>query len=146
MKLLIVAKLLENTDSIRNSGYVAFSLSILAYFFYAWQSMLIYLSLSVIFILCVLQHYLSIRVRFDAALLKLIATTTQSVDAEKDLTQHTLALDHSLLELGLIPKEKSQRNWDTRIQGCVRLFKLHVAVVLCQYIVLISLMIFLLKQ
>lgn len=33
MKLLIVAKLLESTDGIRNSGYVAFSLSVLAYFF-----------------------------------------------------------------------------------------------------------------
>ena len=146
MKLLIVAKLLESTDGIRNSGYVAFSLSVLAYFFYAWQSIVIYLLLIVIFALCLLQHYLSIRIQFDAELLKLIGTTTETNDTKKDVTQQTAELDRGLLELGLIPVDKTQRSWDIRIQGCMRLFKLHVAVVLCQYIVLISLMIFLLKQ
>lgn len=146
MKLLIVAKLLENSDGIRTSGYIAFSLSVLAYFFYAWQSTVIYLSLIVIFGLCLLQHYLSIRIQFDAELLKLIATTPETIDTEKDVTQQTAILDRSLLELGLIPVDKTQRSWEIRIQGCMRLFKLHVAVVLCQYIVLISLMIFLLKQ
>ena len=146
MKLLIVAKLLESTDGIRNSGYVAFSLSVLAYFFYAWQSIVIYLSLIVIFALCLLQHYLSIRIQFDAELLKLIGTTSETSDTKKDVTQQTAELDRGLLELGLIPVDKTQRSWDIRIQGCMRLFKLHVAVVLCQYIVLISLMIFLLKQ
>ena len=146
MKLLIVAKLLENTDGIRNSGYVAFSLSVLAYFFYAWQSIVVYLSLIVIFSLCLLQHYLSIRIQFDAELLKLIGTTSETSDTKKDMTQQTAELDRGLLELGLIPVDKTQRSWDIRIQGCMRLFKLHVAVVLCQYIVLISLMIFLLKQ
>ena len=146
MKLLIVAKLLESTDGIRNSGYVAFSLSVLAYFFYAWQSIVIYLSLIVIFALCLLQHYLSIRIQFDAELLKLIGTTSETSDTKKDMTQQTAELDRGLLELGLIPVDKTERSWDIRIQGCMRLFKLHVAVVLCQYIVLISLMIFLLKQ
>ncbi len=146
MKLLIVAKLLENTDGIRNSGYVAFSLSVLAYFVYAWQSIVIYLSLIVIFSLCLLQHYLSIRIQFDAELLKLIGTTSETSDTKKDMTQQTAELDRGLLELGLIPVDKTQRSWNIRIQGCMRLFKLHVAVVLCQYIVLISLMIFLLKQ
>ena len=146
MKLLIVAKLLESTDGIRNSGYVAFSLSVLAYFFYAWQSIVIYLLLIVIFALCLLQHYLSIRIQFDAELLKLIGTTSETNDTKKDVTQQTAELDRGLLELGLIPVDKTQRSWDIRIQGCMRLFKLHVAVVLCQYIVLISLMIFLLKQ
>ena len=146
MKLLIVAKLLESTDGIRNSGYVAFSLSVLAYFFYAWQSIVIYLSLIVIFALCLLQHYLSIRIQFDAELLKLIGTTSETSDTKKDMTQQTAELDRGLLELGLIPVDKTQRSWDIRVQGCIRLFKLHVAMVFCQYIVLISLMIFLLKQ
>ncbi|MGY5393572.1 hypothetical protein [Acinetobacter sp. NigerLNRRAM0016] len=146
MKLLIVAKLLENTDGIRNSGYVAFSLSVLAYFFYAWQSIVVYLSLIVIFSLCLLQHYLSIRIQFDAELLKLIGTTSETSDTKKDMTQQTAELDRGLLELGLIPVDKTQRSWDIRVQGCIRLFKLHVAMVFCQYIVLISLMIFLLKQ
>ncbi|MCJ8160758.1 hypothetical protein [Acinetobacter zhairhuonensis] len=146
MKLLIVAKLLENSDGIRTSGYIAFSLSILAYFFYAWQSIVIYLSLIAIFGLCLLQHYLSIRIQFDAELLKLIAITPETTDTEMNLAQQTAVLDRSLLELGLIPVDKTQRSWEIRIQGCMRLFKLHVAVVLCQYIVLISLMIFLLKQ
>lgn len=146
MKLLIVTKLLESTEGIRNSGYVAFSLSVLAYFFYAWQSIVIYLSLIVIFALCLLQHYLSIRIHFDAELLKLIGTTSETSDTKKDMTLQTTELDRGLLELGLIPVDKTQRSWDIRVQGCMRLFKLHVAVVLCQYIVLISLMIFLLKQ
>ena len=146
MKLLIVAKLLESTEGIRKSGYIAFSLSILAYFFYAWQSIVIYLLLIVIFALCLLQHYLSIRIQFDAELLKLIGTTTETNDTKKDVTQQTAELDRGLLELGLIPVDKTGRSWNIRIQGCMRLFKLHVAVVLCQYIVLISLMIFLLKQ
>lgn len=146
MKLLIVAKLLESTDGIRNSGYVAFSLSVLAYFFYAWQSIVIYLLLIVIFALCLLQHYLSIRIQFDAELLKLIGTTSETSDTKKDMTQQTAELDRGLLELGLIPVDKTQRSWDIRVQGCIRLFKLHVAMVFCQYIVLISLMIFLLKQ
>ena len=59
MKLLIVAKLLQNTDGIRIAGYIAFTLSVLCYFFYAWQSIGVYLSLIVIFILCLLQHYLN---------------------------------------------------------------------------------------
>ena len=146
MKLLIVAKLLENSDGIRTSGYIAFSLSVLAYFFYAWQSTVIYLSLIAIFGLCLLQHYLNIRIQFDTELLKLIATTSETIDKEMNLTQQTALLDRSLLELRLIPVDKTLRSWEIRIQGCMRLFKLHVAVVLCQYIVLISLMIFLLKQ
>ena len=107
MKLLIVAKLLENTDGIRKSGYIAFSLSVLAYFFYAWQSIFIYLSLIVIFALCLLQHYLSIRIQFDAELLKLIGTTSETSDTKKDVTQQTAELDRGLLELGLIPVDKT---------------------------------------
>lgn len=146
MKLLIVAKLLQNTDGIRNAGYIAFSLSVLCYFFYAWQSIGVYLSLIVIFILCLLQHYLSIRIKFDAELLSLIETTSTNLENAQSIAQKTQMLDHSLLELGLIPAKKQQRSWDVRIQGCMRLFKFHVVIVLCQYIVLISLMIFLLQQ
>lgn len=146
MKLLIVAKLLQNTDGIRHAGYVAFTLSVLCYFFYAWQSVGVYLSLIVIFILCLLQHYLSIRIKFDAELLSLIETTSTNLENVQSIAQKTQMLDHSLLELGLIPAKKQQRNWDVRIQGCMRLFKFHVVIVLCQYIVLISLMIFLLQQ
>jgi len=146
MKLLIVAKLLQNTDGIRNAGYIAFSLSVLCYFFYAWQSIGVYLSLIVIFILCLLQHYLSIRIKFDAELLSLIETTSTNLENAQSIAQKTQMLDHSLLELGLIPAKKQQRSWEVRIQGCMRLFKFHVVIVLCQYIVLISLMIFLLQQ
>lgn len=146
MKLLIVAKLLQNTDGIRNAGYIAFSLSVLCYFFYAWQSIGVYLSLIVIFILCLLQHYLSIRIKFDAELLSLIETTSTNLENAQSIAQKTQMLDQSLLELGLIPAKKQQRSWDVRIQGCMRLFKFHVVIVLCQYIVLISLMIFLLQQ
>ncbi|TCB66438.1 hypothetical protein [Acinetobacter sp. ANC 4178] len=146
MKLLIVAKLLQNTDGIRNAGYIAFSLSVLCYFFYAWQSIGVYLSLIVIFILCLLQHYLSIRVKFDAELLSLIGTNSGNSEEIPSIAQKTQRLDQSLLELGLIPAKKQQRSWEVRIQGCMRLFKLHVVMVLCQYIVLISLMIFLLQQ
>lgn len=146
MKLLIVAKLLQNTDGIRHAGYVAFTLSVLCYFFYAWQSVGVYLSLIVIFILCLLQHYLSIRIKFDAELLSLMGTNSENVEEIQSTAQKTQRLDQSLLELGLIPTKKQQRNWDARIQGCMRLFKLHVVMVLCQYIVLISLMIFLLQQ
>lgn len=146
MKLLLVAKLLQNTDGIRNAGYIAFSLSVLCYFFYAWQSIGVYLSLIVIFILCLLQHYLSIRIKFDAELLSLIETTSTNLENAQSIAQKTQMLDQSLLELGLIPAKKQQRSWDVRIQGCMRLFKFHVVIVLCQYIVLISLMIFLLQQ
>jgi hypothetical protein len=146
MKLLIVAKLLQNTDGIRHAGYVAFTLSVLCYFFYAWQSVGVYLSLIVIFVLCLLQHYLSIRIKFDAELLSLIETTSTNLENAQSIAQKTQMLDHSLLELGLIPAKKQQRSWDVRIQGCMRLFKFHVMLVLCQYIVLISLMIFLLQQ
>ena len=146
MKLLIVAKLLQNTDGIRIAGYIAFTLSVLCYFFYAWQSIGVYLSLIVIFILCLLQHYLSIRIKFDAELLSLIGTNSGQIEDAQSIVQKTQILDQSLLELGLIPAKKQQRSWDIRIQGCMHLFKLHVFLVLCQYIVLISLMIFLLQQ
>ena len=146
MKLLVVAQLLQNTDSIRNAGYIAFALSVLAYFFYAWQTFWIYLSLCAIFLLCLLQHYVSIRIRFDSELLLLVATTAEDQNEKQYIEQKTKDLDRSLLELKLISAEKCNRSWDKRIQGCMQLFKFHIALVLCQYIVLISLMIFLLKQ
>lgn len=145
MKLQLVAKLLRNTDGIRNSGYVAFSLSIFGYFFYAWHSVWLYLSLSCIFLLCLLQHYLSIRLRFDADVLELLTTSSQTED-ELQLDHKTILLDQSLVELKLIPSEKCARPWQDRLAGCMRLFKLHVMVVVCQYIVLLTLMIFLLQQ
>ena len=82
-----------------------------------------------------IQHYLALRLKFDAELIEVIAQQSDAVAIE-DLTQQ---FDQSLLQFKLMPKSKVGRDWSLRFAGCFRLFKLQITVLFIQYIVLMIL-------
>ena len=119
MHFYVAAKLLSATYGLLFSGYVAFVLTVLA-----------------------IQHYLALRLKFDAELIEVIAQQSDTVAIE-DLTQQ---FDQSLLQFKLIPKSKVGRDWSLRFAGCFRLFKLQITILFIQYIVLMILIYKLLAQ
>lgn len=138
----VVAKLLSATQGLLFSGYVAFILSMMAIFLKGWQSLEFWLFIILNFILMMLHHYLSLRLKFDAQLIEIIAQQSNSSTLE-NLTQQ---FDQSLIQLKLMPESKAGRDWTLRFAGCFRLFKLQIALLFIQYFVLIILLYKLLTQ
>lgn len=142
MNFYVVAKLLSATNSLLFSGYVAFILSVMAILLKGWQSLEFWLFIVLSFALIIIHHYLSLRLKFDAQLIEIIAQQSDTVALEI-LTQQ---FDQSLIELKLMPKSKVGRDWSLRFAGCFRLFKLQITVLFIQYIVLMILIYKLLAQ
>lgn len=142
MNFYVVAKLLSATNGLLFSGYVAFALSIIAILLKGWQSLEFWIFIILNFTLIMLHHYLSLRLKFDAQLIEIIAQQSDSETLEK-LTQQ---FDQSLIQLKLMPKSKVGRDWVLRFAGCFRLFKLQIALLFIQYFVLIILIYTLLTQ
>lgn len=142
MNFYVVAKLLSATNGLLFSGYVAFALSIIAILLKGWQSLEFWIFIILNFTLNILHHYLSLRLKFDAQLIEIIAQQSDSETLE-NLTQQ---FDQSLIQLKLIPESKAGRDWALRFAGCFRLFKLQIALLFIQYFVLIILIYKLLTQ
>lgn len=142
MNFFVLSRLLSSTTTLLASGYVAFALSIISIQLKAWQSLTFWILICLVFILCAIHHYISIRVKFDADILSTLAQQSKQQN-ENGLTQ---ALDHSLLYFKLMPQNKAGRDWDLRFQGCLKLFKIQMTFVVMQYIVLITLIFKLLAQ
>jgi len=135
MNLYVVAKLLSATSNLLFSAYVAFTLSIIAVLLKGWQSTEFWVMIFLTLILIFLNHYLAFRIKFDAELLEIIAKNS-TIEAIDKLTQQ---FDQVLLQLKLMPESKAGRGWSLRLNGCIRLFKLQIALLFLQYFVLIIL-------
>ncbi|MCH7389895.1 hypothetical protein [Acinetobacter dispersus] len=131
MNFVVVNQLLKQSQSILKSGYLAFVLSIVSLFLFS--SIPILIPLSLVTALLAIHHYLFIRIEFDRGLLQ------HMVDQPEDIESLTQQLDQSLLNLKLIPSNKTGRDWSERFKGCFRLFKIQVMIALIQYSVFIVL-------
>ncbi|CAM4142479.1 hypothetical protein F901_02877 [Acinetobacter dispersus] len=131
MNFVVVSQLLKQSQRLLKSGYLAFILSIVSLFLFS--SIPILIPLSLITALLAIHHYLFIRIEFDRGLLQ------HMVDQPEDIESLTQQLDQSLLNLKLIPSNKTGRDWPERFKGCLRLLKIQVMIVLIQYSVFIVL-------
>ena len=75
------------------------------------------------------------RVKFDADLLAHVARMIDTGTSEKSATQ---LLDQSLMHFGLMPQAKAGRDWNQRQQGCLRLFKMQILLLVLQYLLMIA--------
>lgn len=131
MNFVVVSQLLKQTQSILKSGYLVFVLSIITLSLFS--KMQIIIPLLLVTGLLAIHHYLFIRIEFDRGLL------LHMVEQPEDVESLTQQLDLSLLNLKLIPSNKTDRDWSERFKGCLRLLKIQVVIVLIQYSVFIVL-------
>lgn len=134
MKFFVLSRLLSACNSLLMSGYLAFALTVIIFNFkslYTWE----FISFIILaFVLCFIHHYLAVRVKFDADLLHLLSKKSE----QSNIENLTLALDQSLFFFKLIPHHKMGRNWDLRFQGCLKIFKIQIFIVILQYLVLLT--------
>lgn len=142
MNFYVVAKLLSATNGLLISGYIAFILSVMAILLKGWQSLEFWIFIILSFGIMMLHHYVSLRLKFDAELIEIMAQQSDTVSIE-NLTQQ---FDQSLMQFKLMPESKAGRDWSLRFAGCFRLFKLQITLLFIQYFVLIILIYKLLTQ
>lgn len=142
MNFYVVAKLLSATNGLLISGYVAFILSVMAILLKGWQSLEFWIFIILSFGFMMLHHYVSLRLKFDAELIEIMAQQSDTVSIE-NLTQQ---FDQSLMQFKLMHESKAGRDWSLRFAGCFRLFKLQITLLFIQYFVLIILIYKLLTQ
>ncbi len=142
INLFVVAKLLSATSGLLLSGYLSFALSIVAILLKGWQSIEFWIFIVITLLLCLIHHYISFRLKFDAQLIEIIAQQSNTESIE-NLTQQ---FDQSLMSLNLMPKSKAGRDWFLRFSGCFKLLKIQITLLLLQYFVLIILIYKLLAQ
>lgn len=136
MDFVVLSQLLKPSHSLLKSGYLAFICSIIVLSLFSQLKVMVLFVLMLIFGLMAVHHYLFIRIEFDQGLLSYLSKNGNNQTEIEYLTQQ---LDQSLLNLKLIPMDKTARDWSLRFQGCLKLFKFQMAIVLIQYLVLMLL-------
>ncbi|WP_180102003.1 hypothetical protein [Acinetobacter sp. YH12126] len=133
LQLVVLSKLLQSTTGLLISAYVAaiFTLWLIIQFGNVMLFDLLYVLICLV--LLGIQHYLSLRIKFDSALLATVAEYSQT----QSLEQTTKELDLSLINLKLMPTNKCGRAWELRELGCLALFKWQIVVLCLQYIAFI---------
>lgn len=127
MSVVVMAQLLKNSRPVLYAGYLAFIGCFAIYLVSNISMLMLLLMLATIF--CVLLHqYIALRVQFDADLLQAFVDQPQLLLDD---------LDTSLLALNLISEKKTQRSWELRTKGCLKLFKLQFFILLLQYFIFI---------
>ncbi len=139
LQFKLLSKLLSATRSLCYSAYLCLGLATTAVIFASAHTNLSGLYLFSIFGLCLLQHYLYVRVQFDADLLKIAAESLKHTPQQQTLSEFSAALDQALHQLGLIPQHKMGRNWALRQHACIRLFKFQFILLIMQYILFLFL-------
>lgn len=91
-----------------------------------------FIVLTLIILIGVLVMVYTIRIGFDLTLLRQLEKQENNIDAG------LMALDHSLTKLKLIPASKAGRNLNTRLQGCLGLFKTQVGLCVLQIIAVLG--------
>ncbi len=92
--------------------------------------------LSITIVLGLAEIILAIRIGFDQALL------TRITNSEDSIEDALSSLDQSLIRLRLINSNKMDRSLDTRLKGCLNLFKKQV-VICCAQVTLVAVIIIL---
>lgn len=133
MNFYVLSKLLNATTGLLISGYVVFSLSSLDLIIQSKSTTYSFNCLVIAILLVSIHHYISIRVKFDADLLLMLDQESK----HKKIIDLTESFDQSLMYFKLMPKEKAGRDWEVRFNGCLKLFKLQIALLILQFIVLI---------
>lgn len=133
MNFYVLSKLLNATTGLLISGYIAFSLSFLDLIIQSKSTIHSFMCLVIAILLVAIHHYISIRVKFDADLLLMLGQESK----HKKIIDLTKSFDQSLMYFKLMPKDKAGRSWKVRFNGCLQLFKLQIALLTLQFIVLI---------
>lgn len=137
MRWIVLSRLLSQTNYLLLSGYVAFIVSTTLLLFYGASSLQYWLLLTLNFLALFIHHYVSLRVKFDADLLQSLSQYQLSQKISSD--QLAQQFDQTMLDLKLMPARKIGRSWDNRFQGCLKLFKIQILLLIIQYILLIVL-------
>ncbi|MBF5002681.1 hypothetical protein [Diaphorobacter caeni] len=135
MQLHVLARLLRHADSVLRSAYLAFAFTLLAWIVRGSQSVVCWVLVALAMLLIALQHYVAVRVKFDADLLEHVARLIDSGTSERGATQ---MLDDSLVQFGLMPEAKAKRGWSLRFAGCLRLFKWQIGLLALQYLLMVA--------
>lgn len=138
MHLHVLSRLLANTDSILKSAYLAFAFTLLAWIVRSGEFVTSWVLIGLSLALIALQHYVAVRVKFDADLLAHVAQMIDTGTSEKSATQQ---LDQSLLHFSLMPQAKAGRDWSVRFQGCLRLFKIQISLLVLQYLLMFTMVV-----
>lgn len=125
----VLSKLLASTSSLITAGYFMFGLSILALMHLQECSQLnIFILMLWIFLLIGIHHYIYIRVKFDSDLLIMMHTEAE----HQSLQKSTFELDQSLILFKLMPSAKTDRDWQIRFKGCLKLYKIQIFILVLQ--------------
>ena len=133
LQLVVLSKLLQSTTGLLISAYVAAILTLWLIIQFGNVMLFDLLYVVICLVLLGIQHYLSLRIKFDSALLATVAEYSQT----QNLEQTTKELDLSLINLKLMPANKCGRAWELRELGCLALFKWQIFVLCLQYIAFI---------
>ncbi len=131
MDFIIMHQLLKQSPSLLKSGYLAFVLCMVCLAFASKWLFLVALLTSVGLLLA--HHYLYIRIQLDSGLLQYM------LEQHGEPEHLTDQLDQSLINLQLMAADKTGRDWSARFQGCLKLLKIQMTIVLIQYVVFIVL-------
>ena len=137
MQMRLLAKLLNCSKGLLYSAYLAFTISLLLLIWHQQSLILDSFFCLICLLLIALQHFVSIRVQFDADILEMLSQPSNSISQDVPLQSLTAELDQSLITLNLMPPAKANRTWTVRLQGCKGLFRLQVLLLLLQYFVFI---------
>lgn len=137
MQMQLLAKLLNSSKGLLYSAYLAFMFSLLLLIWHRQSLLLDSLFCLICLLLIALQHFVSIRVQFDADILEMLSQPSNGTSQDVQLESLTTELDQSLIALNLMPPAKANRDWSVRLQGCKGLFRLQVLLLVLQYFVFI---------
>ena len=135
MHLHVLSRLLANGDSVLKSAYLAFAVTLFSWILQSGQFVTGWVLIGLSLVLIAVQHYVAVRVKFDADLLSHVARMIDTGTSERSATQ---LLDQSLTHFGLMPQAKAGRDWSLRQQGCLRLFKMQILLLVLQYLLMIA--------
>ena len=131
----VLSKLLASTSSLITAGYFMFGLSMLTLMHLQDSSQINMFTLMLwLFLLIGIHHYIYIRVKFDSDLLIMMHTEVE----HRSLQKSTFELDQSLVLFKLMPSTKTDRDWQLRFKGCLKLFKIQIFVLVLQAVSLFS--------
>ena len=133
MQMQLLAKLLNSSKGLLYSAYLAFTISLLLLILHRQSLILDSLFCLSCLLLIALQHFVSIRVQFDADILEMLSQPSNGTSQDVQLESLTTELDQSLIALNLMPPAKANRAWSVRLQACKGLFRLQVLLLVLQY-------------
>ena len=137
MQMQLLAKLLNSSKGLLYSAYLAFTISLVLLIWHRQSLILDSLFCLICLLLIALQHFVSIRVQFDADILEMLSQPSNETHHHAQLESLTTELDQSLIALNLMPPAKANRTWTVRLQACKSLFRLQVLLLVLQYSVFI---------